>query len=349
MKEKQIENDKITKTDFVFIIGLAIFAVLTFIGLSLDYDVVWSTIILIGCIGICIMTTFGLKKIKTTENNFKTWRIVEIFALLACIFLYIYVLNTPMNRGLNTYFNKKNLQEKAQTELTNIKNVFVDYEKKEKHDIEATITSLKAAKGYTTDTKHYFGDDIRFDDDIKEYIDFFINDEIPGEITQKKINDYSILLYDVFLDSSYYEYKGGITDKVESMEKAVSEWNLLDIISINNFAKDLDNLFKNVEQELNKRSGKRHEKGPYKFTIKGKEEKYFVLNELLECGGYEVKEKGSYSKLLNNVTDGHQFNFICIITTIMVLFPYLMANRSTKVEIKRMYDKNREDLGCSDL
>lgn len=348
MEKKQKKNNKITKTDWVFGLGMAMFMFLTFIGIKFSYDLLISVVLTFIYVGIAIISVFGLKKIKTVENKFNTWKIVESIFLIIYIIIIVLFINQPMGKTFKAYSERNNLREQAHKELDNIEQTLKQYKTKEEEAINRTITTISNAKGYSTNAYY-------FDEKSKKYINFFVvGDEEGGKITDSNIDEYEKLLKEIFIIDRN-DYINNQNKIIKSMKQ--KEWNIFNLYDIWDYSIFLDKLYKKVENDLTEFS-KVHQpaKGyPYKFVIKNDKGVYKVdSNEQMEFE-YEInndKIKNNQSDFMTKVyqiKNNRQFSIFSIIVSIMILFPYLMANRSSKVEIKRMYDKNKYNIGGRQL
>lgn len=361
MKKEQNKDNAITKTDLVFIVGLALFAYPTWMGLKFVHnDDVLSVLISILHIALLCMFVYGLKKIKTVETNFKTWKWVEIFLLLVFIVSLLLFINVPMNRTFEVFSQSKDLKKQAEKELIEIEQKIKEFKDKEEKAITEVCNALDNALGYSTESD-------KFDKKSKNYVNHFVIKSDNGDtITRKKIDDYKELLTNKLNDIIKEEI---VPYEIECKEmKERNGWNVINLYEISDYSEELDTLYKIVETELTNFSKLRHSETeyPYKFILK-KSDNSFIIDEVLEYN-YDIKndnsfilinddvrkENQSYFKtMFDNIIDENDFknnfNIISLVIIIMILFPYLMANRSTKVMIKRMYDKNNKDLGGQDL
>lgn len=360
MKKEQNKDNAITKTDLVFIVGLALFAYPTWMGLKFVHnDDVLSVLISILHIALLCMFVYGLKKIKTVETNFKTWKWVEIFLLLVFIVSLLLFINVPMNRTFEVFSQSKDLKKQAEKELIEIEQKIKEFKDKEEKAITEVCNALDNAVNYSTDSVNYSTEYYEFDEKSKNYVNHFvIKSDNGGKITKEKIDDYKKLLTNKLNDIIKEEI---VPYEIKCKEmKERNGWNVINLYEISDYSEELDTLYKIVETELTNFSKLRHSetKYPYKFILK-KSDNSFIIDEVLEYN-YDIKnddvrnENQSYFKtMFDNIIDENDFknnfNIISLVIIIMILFPYLMANRSTIVLIKRMYDKNNKDLGGQDL
>lgn len=353
MKKEQNKDNAITKTDLVFIVGLALFAYPTWMGLKFVHnDDVLSVLISILHIALLCMFVYGLKKIKTVETNFKTWKWVEIFLLLVFIVSLLLFINVPMNRTFEVFSQSKDLKKQAEKELIEIEQKIKEFKDKEEKAITKVCNALDNALGYSTESD-------KFDKKSKNYVNHFvIKSDNGGKITRKKIDDYKELLTNKLNDIIKEEI---VPYEIECKEmKERNGWNVINLYEILDYSEKLDTLYNNVGTKLTNSSKLCHSetKYHYKFKLEKSDNDSFTIGKPLEYdynfkndnGG---KKQSDFKTMFDNIIDENDFknnfNIISLVIIIMILFPYLMANRSTKVMIKRMYDKNNKDLGGQDL
>lgn len=339
------------KKNIVFGLGLLFFAILTFVGLKFVwYDDVACVIITFLCLGLLGLFVFGLKKIKTVETKFETWKIVEISTLSIFVLLLLLFINVPMNRTLIAFSEKKNLEELAKNELRNIEQALVDYIEQEKDAINKTINSLRSVIGCSTNSG--------FDNDSKNYIDFLVNEGYNGMIREVNVNEYETLLQDIFI-YDHEDYFNTKKNNINIMKK--QEWGIFDLYNILDYSEKIDELYKDVEKKLTSFSCMHHSENeyPYKFVItKDAKGRYIIDNNEITEFKYDIPndilyncDQSDFMTEVEIITFSSNFSILSVIINIviiiMILFPYLMANRSTKVMIKRM--KNNKDLGGQDL
>ena len=361
MKKEQNKDNAITKTDLVFIVGLALFAYPTWMGLKFVHnDDVLSVLISILHIALLCMFVYGLKKIKTVETNFKTWKWVEIFLLLVFIVSLLLFINVPMNRTFEVFSQSKDLKKQAEKELIEIEQKIKEFKDKEEKAITEVCNALDNALGYSTEyyefdekSKNY-----EFDEKSKNYVNHFvIKSDNGGKITRKKIDDYKELLTNKLNDIIKEEI---VPYEIKCKEmKERNGWNVINLYEILDYSENLDTLYKNVETKLTNSSKLCHSETKYHYKFKLEQsDNSFTIGEPLEYD-YNIendkrkKNQSDFKTMFDNIINKNDFknnfNIISLVIIIMILFPYLMANRSTKVMIKRMYDKNNKDLGGQDL
>jgi uncharacterized membrane protein YidH (DUF202 family) len=125
-----MKQSRFSLADLITVLTSIAFGFICFLGKNFStlgdtsISITWAAIITVSLAG----TAFLAKLLKRTKRNFKTNSILEKVVLLLFTVLTVYFAYSPFSHYFNVSAKKTEIQNKLQTSITQVENMFAEYE-----------------------------------------------------------------------------------------------------------------------------------------------------------------------------------------------------------------------------
>lgn len=306
------KHSKVTIANIVTMLGLVALTFFVFCGQALqNYENNMGTNIIVA-LAFVLGTSFVLWLMihaKTVENNFRNWRIVEVFAILL-FFAVSFFSATRMMKFFVINEKMETLKEAALEDVNKLNTLMNDFQVKENRRLQLCETGYETAlSGNYTISREI--------NSYKNHVDSNGGAEEYFEKLNRKI-------LKIEENGSAKAYKAVWDKEIKELEETIVNWNL---VLLPQAVKQLEVLSREINENLTKVSAD------------------YGFKEFVDCndGSLDIKDSESCVYKYNvefpsMVKDSEGFSamglLVIIFIYILVLASYIFAYRSRKVAPK---------------
>lgn len=298
-------NNKIPLALWVSLVGIALFMVFTFLGGFLKSgDYAMNILYAVGKTALIAGMLAFLVYAKGKENNISSWKKVEIGTLVAFVIVAL-LFSLPLLRFFSVNAEKSQLQDCAKLDIEKIENVIKTFQEESSNRETTTATGMN----------NVFTSGVSRSAEVDSYLkEAGVSNISAIAIWQTERNEQDSIVCEPWYDT------------LNTCSDIITNWRLFEIPASSTM---LQRIATQMPSELQQHSNDNNlpiielESGKYIIT----DSSHVTVNSISELQFPSRLTKFPSISVLNVI--------FVILVNILILFRYIMANRSRKVEIGR--------------